>query len=75
MVLDAAEARFDDLARGHKHPIIFSAELIPANSNVGAALLEPRTLELTRLYLDRLVLSRPDRSDENELVLRQFDLA
>lgn len=54
-VLDAADARFGDLARGRKHPVIFSAELIPANSNVGAALLEPRTLEVTRLYLDRLV--------------------
>ena len=45
--LDAME----DIAGG---PTIFGAELLPANGNRGAALLQPSTMAGVRLYLDRL---------------------
>jgi hypothetical protein len=40
---------------GAHQPVVFSADLLPANSNRGTDLLQSSTLDSTRLYLDRLV--------------------
>jgi len=37
-----------------KHPVIFAAELLPANSNRGDSLLNPGTMQAVDLFLDRL---------------------
>lgn len=56
--LKSALDRFDALLKskdtGARHPVTLAAELLPANSNRGAELLRPQTLQGTILYLDRL---------------------
>lgn len=51
VVLDAADAK---LGAPPKHPIVFGAELLPADSNRGTDLLRPETLPSIALYLDSL---------------------
>jgi len=54
--LDAALTAFDKSldASGRNYPVTFAAELLPANGNRGAELLNPTNLQGTRLWLDRL---------------------
>jgi hypothetical protein len=54
--LDAALTAFDQTldAPAESYPVIFAAELLPANSNRGTELLKPANLQSTRLWLDRL---------------------
>lgn len=48
------ERQLDQRWDGSKYPVTFCAGLISANPNAGDALLNPRTLEMTRGYMDRL---------------------
>jgi hypothetical protein len=50
--LTAFNQSFD--ASGTQNPVIFAAELLPANGNRGAALLEPQALQGVRANLDHL---------------------
>lgn len=54
--LDAALTAFDKSfnAPSGNYPVIFAAELLPANSNRGTDLFSPTNLQATRLWLDRL---------------------
>jgi len=52
--LDDYETYLNSQCESEHHPIIFAAELLPANSNRGTELLAPRTLQSTILFLDRL---------------------
>jgi len=36
------------------YPVVFAAELLPANDNRGTDLLKPQALQSTVMYLDRL---------------------
>lgn len=51
--LDAFEARVDARWDGTPGSTRFSAGLLPANPNLGEALLRPETLPAVRLFLDR----------------------
>ncbi len=52
--LDATKAAVDARQPATPVPLTYGAELLPANGNRGQALLDPRTLPATLLYLDRL---------------------
>ncbi len=52
--LDSYEAYLNSISTGENYPVIFGAELLPANSNRGEDLLAPQTLQATILFLDRL---------------------
>ncbi len=56
--LDAGLRTFDGLVssrwNGAKHDVIFSAELLPANANIGEALFREQTWPAVLLNLDRL---------------------
>jgi len=51
--LDSFNSQLDTLSAGTIYPVTYGAELLPANSNRGEALLSPNTLQSVRLYLDR----------------------
>ncbi len=57
-MLDARLRTIDSLVNsqwsGAKHDVIFSAELLPANANIGEALFRGQTWAAVRLNLDRL---------------------
>ncbi len=50
--MTAFDQSFD--ASGTQYPVTFAAELLPANSNRGTALLDPQTLQGVRVNLDHL---------------------
>ncbi len=52
--LDDYEAYLESQNKSEYYPIIFAAELLPANSNRGTELLASQTLQSTILFLDRL---------------------
>jgi len=52
--LDNYNAYLDSISRSESYPVIFGAELLPANSNRGTDLLNPQTMQAVSLYLDRL---------------------
>jgi len=51
--LDSFNSQLDTLSAGANYSVIYGAELLPANSNRGEALLAPNTMQGVRLYLDR----------------------
>jgi hypothetical protein len=51
--LNRFNAYLDKKAGPNAPAVIFGAELLPANSNIGPGLLEPRTIEIASLTLDR----------------------
>ena len=52
--LDAFEAKLQALEGGVPYPVTWTAELLSANGNRGRALLQPSTLPVVRIELDRL---------------------
>jgi hypothetical protein len=52
--LDQASSTLVALPQSKSEDLVFASDLLPANSNRGAELLLPTTLNATRLYLDRL---------------------
>ncbi len=54
MILDDFDSRLAKRSKSEKYPVIFGAELLPANCNRGSALLKPEAIKGIILYLDRL---------------------
>jgi len=52
--LNDYDTRLNSLSNGKKYPVVFGAELLPANCNRGKALLQPQAIQGVILYLDRL---------------------
>jgi hypothetical protein len=51
--LDSFNSQLDTRSAGANYSVIYGAELLPANSNRGEALLTPNTMQGVKLYLDR----------------------
>lgn len=52
--LNSFNSYLDSKSAGATYPVIFGAELLPANSNRGTDLFASQTLQAVSLYLDRL---------------------
>ena len=52
--LNAFDPYLNSRDTGAHYPVIFGAELLPANSNRGTELFAPQTMQAVILYLDRL---------------------
>jgi hypothetical protein len=52
--LDSFDSYLNSQTVAGNYPVIFAAELLPANDNRGTDLLTPQALQSTAMYLDRL---------------------
>lgn len=52
--LNSYDAYLSSHSTGEKYPVIFGAELLPANANRVSDLLEPKAMQGVTVYLDRL---------------------
>lgn len=52
--LDNFDSYLNSQPMAANYPVVFAAELLPANDNRGTDLLKPQALQSTVMYLDRL---------------------